>query len=108
MKYQIKMTFSFITGICRQHNVLYQNDVCMKKKGCDDACTSLIRLSGGDENESRQHLSTRTPVVAVTTPETEALSSSASEDNTAATTSMCCNGGTTVAHVEYGSNEAVA
>ena len=92
-----------------------QNDVCMTKRGCDDACANLIRSAGDaddDEYDHARHLSTRAPpTVAVTTPETEALSSSASDDNTAATTSVCCNGGSTGSNlvtVEYGRNEAVA
>ena len=95
--------------------MLSQNDVCMTKRGCDDACANLIRSGGDDDEEDDTRLLTTRapPVVAVTTPETEALSSSgASEDNTAATTSMCCNGGSTngnnLVTVEYGGNEAVA
>ena len=92
-----------------------QNDVCMTKRGCDDACANLIRSAGDadDQDDHPRHLSTRAPpTVAVTTPETEALSSSASDDNTAATTSVCCNGGgstgSNLVTVEYGRNEAVA
>ena len=95
--------------------MLSQNDVCMTKRGCDDACANLIRSGGDDDEEDDTRLLTTRapPIVAVTTPETEALSSSgASEDNTAATTSMCCNGGSTngnnLVTVEYGGSEAVA
>ena len=98
--------------------VAEQNDVCLTKRGCDDACANLIRPEGEEEEEGDEEGrdSGRGRTVAVTTPEAaaEAASSASSEDNTVATTAAsCCNGGAasprgTIATVEYGRNEAVA